>query len=181
MWLTEDALSPAICLFAGACGAFAVWRSRRTTGYLGVAVGLVLVAAALFPIEHHIVTEQERIEILLTGVADAALANDEQRLLSFVSEQARDLRSLVSNVLAFVRVEDDLRFTDVSVRVHSQDSRAIAHLRANGTVTVEQLGRAWRPSRWELSWRREAGNWKIAAIRRLHVVSGQEMGLPERR
>jgi hypothetical protein len=62
----------------------------------------------------------------------------------------------------------------MAVQMSSAESRATTTFRASATVNYdghEQHG----ATRWELTWQREGGDWKITRIRRLHFVGEGEI------
>lgn len=58
-----------------------------------------------------------------------------------------------------------------------EDTQAVSHFRANGTVVPENYGDQHVATRWEVSWRKEAGEWKVYKIVRLNPITGEPINL----
>ncbi len=101
---------------------------------------------------------------------------DENGVLKHISPRQDELTQLVKWALATVTGVNNLRITDVSVEMLSQGSRARCHFRANGRFEVIGFGDiGHQATRWELTWQREGGAWKVIRIRRLNPITGEEM------
>ena len=172
MWFTETPWPPIlICLgLAGLCAA--AWHSTRRGIALAGVVGLLGLCAVIFVAERLIITEIERVEAAVVDLAAAYEQRNLDRTLSFVSAEATGLRDLVRSSMEAYDVRD-LRITDLSATT-SGDDTALAHFRANATVAARRgsFGPAHYPTRWEFTWRREPGGWKLVEVQPLQVVSG---------
>ena len=105
-----------------------------------------------------------------------------EKTLSYFSEENLTDRTRIKIAMVMFTVHDDLRVSDVMVTVNEKDSLATSHFRANASVTMLGGGDAgWRPSRWEFTWQREEGAWRIIKIQRLHPIRDEEMGPLEKR
>ncbi len=132
--------------------------------------------AGTYVAEQFIISDRERIEASVFDMAAAFEQRDENGVLSNISQRQDELKQLVKWGFATVTDVDGLRITDVSVELFSQGSRARSHFRANGRFHVVGFGDiGHQATRWELTWRREGGEWKIIAIRRLDPITGEEM------
>jgi len=181
MWFTEDPWPPMI--IAGLAAAFFLfnWAKSGKTNALLVAIGCLAGVVGIYFLEQAIVTEPERIELMINELADAVVAGDTDQTLSYISKQSPQIGLMVAGAMATVTIEDDLSITDTSVEILAQGSRAKVHFRANGTGSVAAVGiRKHFPSRWELTWQRESGDWKIIKVVRLNVINGEEIPLLSR-
>jgi hypothetical protein len=180
MWFTETAWPPIIILAIGAAVLLSLWSTSRRVFHLLGAILLLICCGVVYVVEQQIVTERERVEEAIYGVADAFEAADTGATLKFISPRALDLQLAVQFVMSVlqVRVEDELRITDVSIEMLNEDTRARAHFRANGTFFVAQYGDVGhRPTRWNVTWQKEGGEWKIINVERLDPVRGDPMPL----
>ena len=123
-WFTENPWPPAlICLAAaGLAVAWAQTRSQprdRTLGFVG-ALGGVLAALAIFPLERSIVTDRERIELDVRQLVADFTAQDEDATLSHFSPGAVEWRKQVQLALKLVKVEG-IDVKDLSVKLFGQD------------------------------------------------------------
>ena len=190
MWFTETPWPPVIIFSVFGALLFILWSTRQRGVYLLGILFLALAAGIVVFVERAIVTEAERVEAALYELTatvqreskskpkDAALL----KTLAFISTKApglrrsRSLRDEVSRAIGRVEIEDDVRITDVQVVMKAENSRAVTHFRANGTVSFRRVGTHghWT-SRWRLTWQREAGEWKVIKVERLHPFSGEKM------
>ena len=176
MWFTETPWPPIIGLAALAAGFAAAFISTQRARYIMPILLLAAVAIVVYVVEQQIVTERERVEQSITDVAAAFQRRDVDGTLAHFSEHAILLKGLVMTALAAVQVQDDLRITDVSIAMRNADSRASSHFRANGTFDVVGYGTVGhQPTRWNVDWQKEAGEWRIIKVERLDPVTGEPM------
>ena len=192
MWFTETPWPPIIGLCVIGVLLFLGWLSQRKTMFLvGVALCLAL-CGIVFVIEQQIVTERERVEQTLLDFA-AAFQRDsmQQGLVNFVipgpgpeslryiSATADSTRQMATTALNYVDLPEPVRISDVRTTMSNNDSRAITHFRATATVRAGGFADGiQQPTRWELTWQREKGDWKILRATRLHFFNGQPLGDP---
>lgn len=178
MWFTETPWPPIVIGLVAAVLLFAGWFSTRR-GMLLVGAGLlVMICGAVYVVEQRIVTEAERVEQLVLDLTSAFQKKQDQRVLEMFSPTATDLRRTVKTAMDMITVQEDLRITDLSVQLRAQNSRAISHFRANATISLgSHGGMGHHPSRWEITWQREADQWRIIRIERLNPVSGEPVFL----
>lgn len=183
MWFTEDAWSPIIaCVLVGA-GFFAISvMTQRPKLLAGVAVMLVA-AVAIFFIEQAIVTDTEQVESQLTDLVDTFVResqeepkNKQPQCIRYFSERNDRDKARIAAAVALVRVSD-VRVTDVRIKVTNQSTRAVTQFRANGTVRIGTEGGHY-PTRWELSWQKEAGEWRVTTTRMLNAMNDTEIAIP---
>lgn len=181
MWFTEEAWPPIILLVMGTAVLVALWSTSRRAIHLAGAAVLLLGCVVVYAVEQNIVTERERVETALYGVADAFRAADTGRTLDSISPRAPQLKLVVEHVMVEmeVRVKDDLRITDVNIEMLNEDTRAKSHLRANGRIFVPQYGGdvGHVATRWNVTWQKEGGEWKIINVERLDPVRGNPVNL----
>ena len=192
MWFTETAWPPIVMLGVIGVLLFLGWISQRRSGYLvGVFVCLSLCGVVWF-VEQQIVTEREVVETRLhdfattvqreslqRGVANLVLGGPEPETFKFISATANDVRELARQALDMVDIQEDVRISDVRTNLTNNQSRATTQFRATATVSVAAYGNVGRqPTRWELTWQRENGIWKVIRATRLNFMSGESMTNP---
>jgi hypothetical protein len=181
MWFTETPWPPIlICTVAIVC-LVAMWQSNQRKGTLLAAGGLLIATVAIYFVERAIVTESEQLEAAVIELTDAFQRNDEQTTLSFFSKSAVEERLAVKAAMKLVDVGKDLRITDDHVRFMAGKTRAISHFRANATIKLAGRDFGKQPTRWELTWQREAEEWKIIRVQRLNPINGAPMGYMDRK
>jgi hypothetical protein len=175
MRLTENPW-PVALLLALCSAACAVLFRQRQQNIFRAASGLcLLLTGATFIVERAIVTDRERLEQNISLLASAFERKDSAAVLNAFSAGAGKWRDLASDALEWVTIKGQLSIKDVSVRLYGYESRAVTHFRANGTVEFKGVDLGHQPSRWELTWQREHGGWKIIDVRRLNPFSDEEM------
>ena len=174
-WFTETPWPPIFILGIVAAVLLAVWTSQKQGVWLIGAVVACLAAPVVYLIEKAIVTEGERVEQNVLDLTAAFQRKDRERVLSFFSAQAPDLRDMAVYALNLVDLPKGIDVKDLSVRLSNENSRAISHFRANGTVAVPGVGERHSPSRWEVTWQKEGTEWKIIEVVRLHPYKDETM------
>jgi len=178
MWFTETAWPPVLICLVAVVLLLAAWMKRQRIGYLIGIVGLAFVVGGLFLVEERIVTEAERIEANIIDWTAAFQREDVDQTLSYISPQAAAISAIVLTAMELVDVQDDLRITDVQITVMNENTRAISRFRANATVDVKGYGnQGRRPSYWEVTWQKQAEQWKVIRVVRLNVVTGEQIGI----
>ena len=190
MWFTETPWPPILIICVFGVLLFLGWVSQRKTGYLaGVALCLAL-CGLVFVVEQQIVTETERVEQRLLDFTAAFQRDSLQRgllnavigggpeLESLKFLQGDEVRRLATHALDLVDIQDDVRISDIRTKMSNKDSRAITQFRASASITVSGYSAARQPSRWELTWGKEDGEWKVLRATRLNFMSGQPMDNP---
>lgn len=192
MWFTETAWPPVIGLCVIGVLLFLSWLSQRKTAFLaGVALCIALGGFVLV-VEQQIVTERERVEQRLLefaaafqrdsmqqGVVNLLVPGPERVSLSYISASADRTRQMAAAALNFVDLPEEVRISDVRTTMSNNDSRAITQFRASATVRAGGYADGVRhPTRWELTWQREKGDWKILRATRLHFMTGEPLQNP---
>lgn len=135
-------------------------------------------AAGVLVFERARVTPAERIQQHLLDMAQAFEDREQEQVLDYLSLQAEHLRNQVRLGFALVEKVENLRITDTSVTMLAAGSRARLHFRANGTITARGYGDiGHRPTRWQMTWQQEGGQWKVIDIQRLNPMTGEPIGL----
>src|SRR5579863_190931 len=136
-WFFENPWPPIIACVVLAAVFVYLWSGRKQTVHLGVAAGLILLAMMVFAVERTVVTDSERVEHSIHGLAQAFQRKDVPVLMDYFSVGSLELQSLVKNAAEQITVQDDLRISDLEVSMHSQNTRAVARFRASATVGFE--------------------------------------------
>lgn len=193
MWFTETSWPPIIGLCVVGVLLFLGWMSQRKVMFLvGVALCLAL-CGIVFVVERQIVTERERVEQALRdfavafqqdsmrqGLVNMVLPGPEPASLSFISTAAEGTRRMAETALNIVDLPEPVRISDVRTTMSNNDSRAVTQFRASATVRAggsADVG-VHQPTRWELTWQREKGDWKILRATRLNFMTGVELHNP---
>ncbi|MFP6762328.1 MAG: hypothetical protein VB858_01880 [Planctomycetaceae bacterium] len=188
MWFTEDAWSPIVLIMLVAILCCIVWfRTQR--GYaLTAAVLLLLAAVTTYFIEQVIVTDGEKLEASLFELIETFVAESQSitqlqqsqvvQAERFFSEQNTIDRARVRVGVIVVSISEDLRISDVQVRLTNENTRAITHFRANGTIATGTSPGSHHVSRWELTWQKQAGEWRITRTRMLNPMNGEDQKIP---
>jgi len=175
MWFTETPWPPIMIFSAIAAGLAAALVTTQQGRYAVGIVAMLIASLATYLVEQNIVTESERVEQAIYGVTEAFQQRDEQRTLSFISQRFPELQTLAIIALRVVEVRDDLRVTDVHVELKNEQTRALSHFRANGTFQAVGIGEVREPTRWEVGWQKEGGEWRIISVEQLHPVTGESI------
>ena len=174
MWFTETPWPPILILAVIAAGFGAAFISTQRARLILPILVLAVLAIGIYVIEEQIVTERERVETSIHEVAAAFERQDMNGTLAYFSEQALLLRAIAANAVLGVQVQDDLRITDVSVELSNSESRAKSHFRANGSFSVMGFGDVGhQPTRWNVDWQKEGGEWRIVNVQRLDPINGE--------
>lgn len=174
-WFTENPWPPIVLLGLAAAVCLAVWSSQKRGIWLLGAVVSAAAGVAVFFVAQSIVTEGERVAREIHALVDAFTKKDRDRTLAFFSPQAKEVRALCEAALAMVEFPDGIDIKDVQVETSNENTRAVSRFRANGTVSVRGMGSSHAPSRWEVTWQKEAGQWKIVEVQRLHPYKDEKM------
>src|SRR5262245_58945015 len=181
-WFTENPWPPVFILGIAASVMVVVWTSQKRGDWLIGAVTAVIGAVAVFCVENAIITEGERVEQHIRDLVEAFVHGDRERVTSFFSVKAPDLRSLALRGLDLVEFPSGIDVKDMSFRMSNENSRAISLFRANGVVAVKGLGAQQQmASRWQVTWQKKGNDWKIVEVVRLHPYKDESMQILEQR
>lgn len=172
MWFTETPWPP-IMIFSAIAAALAAAMVTTQQGRYAVGIVAMLVASLVtYVVEQSIVTEAERVEQEIEGVGAAFQQRDEDELLSFFSHRAPELRGVALIAVRTIETQGDLRITDVSVSV--KQGRARSTFRANGVFSAVGYGSiGHKPTRWDVGWQQEGGEWRIIDVEQLDPITGE--------
>ncbi len=177
MWFTENAWPPMLIAGLTALVFLAMWNSNRRGLHLLAALVCLLLAGGFFLLERAIVTEGERLQMIVVSLCDD-FRNKRPATLNYFSNGAPALKVQVVAAMALVTVGEDLRLTDFQTHLTNQNSRGTVHFRANATLKVpSQSYVGHQPARIFLTFQREQGEWKIIEVERLNPLTGEKMGL----
>lgn len=174
MWFTENPWPPIFILGMAACGMFVAWFSQKRVFWLAGCVAALIGCGAIYAVEESIVTDGEKLEARVHKLAADFQKKDREAFLAAFSKQAEKWRAMAIKALDDVDIEKDLDIKDMSVELFNEKSQALTRFRANGTVTFQKGMSAYHPSRWELRWQKEANDWKIVDVVRLHPLKDEQ-------
>lgn len=179
MWFTETPWPPvAICVIVAVL-LYVLLFHRNPKGTLAAIAALAAAAVAIVIIERQIVTDRERVEQSVRDIVSNFAAGDADATNELISAQAQALRMLVAANIRLVTVHD-YRISDYQTRLTNENSRAVTRFRVNATIGFLSQPPARYPSRWELLWQKEGGEWRALAVRRLDVLQDREVDLRSR-
>lgn len=180
-WFTETAWPPIMILATAGGAGVALFLTTQRVKYLLALIPLVLLGPVIYAFERRTVTERERVEQSIYDVTAAFERQDHPEVFRYIGRQEFMLQGIAKWALETVQPDGPLNVTDVSVTMHNNDSRADSHLRVNGPISVMHMGKVGhRASRWELTWQKEGGDWRIIGIHRLDPISGERMDIDAR-
>lgn len=177
MWLITESPWPLIvlCGFAGVYFVFKWWETHRGL-FMGLGVALFAMAVGFYYLERSIVTEAEIIEANVHELAAAVVNRDVPGVMKFFSPRAEKDRARVGAAMATFIIRGDMRITDMQVEVKAENSLATSHFRANATIVGRASSAGVRgATRWLLTWQKQAGEWKITEVVRLHPIRDGEV------
>ncbi|MDB5386196.1 MAG: hypothetical protein JWM11_1842 [Planctomycetaceae bacterium] len=173
----ENPWPAVIVLLCVAIGFGLSWNSSRKKSSLAIALISLGLGIGCYAWSQLVDTPSKQVIKNLHDLVQAFENQNAPKVMSYFSKQA-NIPASMETLIGQVKVKDHLRITDVSVTLKQQNSLAILHFRANGGFTYGSMGAVEHfPTRWELEWQREANEWKIVEIRRLHLMNGAVVGL----
>lgn len=174
MWFTETPWPPIVGLLIIAGILFILWAQSSRGIYVGIILLIFLACGGTWYVEKIIITPKEEIEAVVQGIANACETNDIPSTLEFVSVNAPDLRSKISQGMGMAKVKSGITIRDVEIKMAAQNSRAVSHFRANGYLTVFNQEQ-YVATRWLATWQREDNRWKLIKAKRLHPIKNEEI------
>lgn len=180
-WFTETAWPPIMLLATAGGAGVALFYTTQRVKYLLALIPLILLGPVIYAYERRTVTERERVEQSVFEVTSAFQRQDRPEVLRYIGRQEATLQRVATWAMDTIQPDGPLNVTDVSVAMHNNDSRAASHLRVNGQISVIGMGKVGHcSSRWELTWQKEGGEWRIIGIQRLDPISGEPMQIDAR-
>ena len=182
MWFTETPWPPIfLCAIIAALCIVDLASSGRRLSLFGV-IGMAVASAAIFFIEQSIVTDAEQVEANVIAMTSGFEAGEVDTTLGYISPNAADIRANLLTASLLVEKVEGLRVKSLVVEMKSNGTRAVSDFRANADLTIRGYGKVGRrPSRWQFTWQKEGDEWKVVRVRRLNPLTGEEMGLQDRR
>lgn len=174
MWFTETPWPPIVACTIAAAIFLGLWMTQGRGVHLAAVLGILAVAGGIYFVEKSVVTETERVEAAVLELADAVERDNVDDALGKISANATAERALVTTGLRLIDVDGNLRISDMQVNLLGENSRAQTHFRANGNIRYEGQSQH-TPTRWLLTWQREAGDWKVIRIERLSPTGGSPL------
>ncbi|MCA8999140.1 MAG: hypothetical protein KDA80_19215 [Planctomycetaceae bacterium] len=177
MWPHENPWPLIFVLGMLATGCFVAWYQRGQGKYLMGIFAAFLLAGLVWYGEKVWVTPRERVEADILAITAAFQQGNLEQTQKFISSQAQDLRRLVQAGLMVADVQDDMRVSDISVEMLSQNTRAKSRFRVNATVKLKANTEfvQYQPTRWEAKWQLEGGEWKMIDIFELDPITGERL------
>lgn len=177
-WFTETPWPPIMILATLAGAGVAMFFNTQRVKYLFGLLPLLVLGPVIYAFEQRTVTDREQVEDSVYSVTAAFERQDRSDVLKHIGAQEIILHNVANWAMDNVQPDGPLNVTDVSVTMHNNNTRADAHFRVNGSISVLSMGKVGhRASRWELTWQKEGGNWRIIDIERLDPISGERMGI----
>lgn len=173
MWFTENAWQPMLLFTLLAMIAGMVWYRRLQSRYLIAMVCCLVMVAATWVIERSVVTARERVHDSVVGIVTAFQQRDLDLTVSYVSNQAEDLKTLIGTAHNLVEVKDDMRLTAIETELLNQNTRAKSKFRVNATIKAlhgDYTG--YQPTHWEMTWQLEEGEWRMINLLKLDPITG---------
>ena len=177
-WFTENPWPLLLILAGTALVALILGLSKSRS----VAVVCLLAAAGLYVLESAVVTPGERVEGQLQAMLDGFRDRDQHAIDRCIADASPRLRETAAQGLEMVTLTKDFHIKDLEIKVREDGQTADAHLRANGTLKInhsDMISRVF--TRWQTVWKHIDNEWKLAEVRRLDPVNGQEMGILDAR
>lgn len=171
MWFTEDPWPPLLILSLFAIVFGIAWNATRRGLYLLITIGLVALGGLVFIVEELIQTESERVEERVYALAEAVKEGTPEKVVEYISSEAKSLREYIRGRMEDVDVDEDLRITDLQVTL-DEAGKAKSHFRANGTGTWKKTLSHAFTTRWNLTWKKEGETWRVIQIEQLDPIKG---------
>ncbi len=177
-WFTENPWPVVVaCVALGSIFLGMGLQGNRKRNW-GIGLIFFLSAGMVYYVESIIVTEAEKVELAIHESVQACIDGDVEGVLEHVSVNNIVLQGVVRAGLALVDIHEDMHVTDLSVTMLAGDTRAKSHFRVNGTVSLNKLNhQGHAATRWNVTWQKEGGEWKIIEVDRLDPVTGQSMNI----
>ena len=180
-WFTENPWPLVIPSGIACIISLALWSFDRQKKWLMSGTVALLFALGVYLCAASTVTESEKVMAEVRGVVEAFTKKERERTLNYFSPQAPDLRQMCDSAMVLVEIPNGLDVKDMSVKMTNENSRAVVRFRANGTAGVRGMGSQHVATRWELTWQKTAGEWKIVGVQRLHPYKDEKLDAMEPR
>ncbi len=175
MWFTEDPWPPVLILAVFAVVFGLAWNATRRKVFLLLAAGMLFLGFAVFVGEEMIETESEKVQSRVLALADAVRHGEKEQVQGYFAADAQSLRQQVAAHVDDIQFEE-LRITGLKVEVNPEGTQAQSDFHANGSGTFRKTLSSNFATRWNLTWQKEAGVWKVVQIERLDPIQGNVIG-----
>ena len=171
-YITENPWPLILIFFGIAFIAFLTASPRSGT----IAMVCLLLSVGLFFLERYLVSPREEV----TAEVKVMLENFKDRNIDAIAAQIsatkRDLVTIAERGLELVELSPSFHIRSAEAELLN-DNTAIVLVRANGTVSLlnHSAGPRHVATYWKLTWKREDGRWKLSAVQRLNVTTGEEL------
>ena len=173
-WLTENPWPLTLLLGGAAVVLLILGEPRLRTA----AVVCLVLAAFAYITESLIVTPGEQLETTLQQMLERFQNHDEVGVDALIADAADNLRQTARDGLAQVDLHDSFHLKDLAITVSDDGTTADAELRANGTLTIRSSQSLhFASTRWKTKWAMVDDSWKLTEVRRLNVLTGEEIGV----
>jgi hypothetical protein len=143
-----------------------------------IAVVFALLAAGVCFLESAIVTPAEQIEGDLQTMLASFIAEDLNAINRQIDDKADHLKQKAEQGLKLVNLDRGFHMQDIVVTVAEDGQKAVAELRANGRLTIENSNTPYHAAtRWRTHWKLDREGWKMTEVHRLNPVTGDEIGV----
>ena len=176
-WLFEDSTTLIVAgLLIEALVVVALIKSGRGVLVLAM-IGVLIVIGLGVTIERFVVTDHERIEATLNGVAAALEANDVDGVLSYIDPAATTMRSQVRSALAGAHITE-ARIYDLEVEMREGADPPSAEARFTGRVKGRYRGETTGGEglllrKFTVDFRRTGDRWLITAYQDHGAIGGR--------
>ena len=175
MWFTENPWPPIIIVGLAALVFLVMWNSNRRGLHMLLAMVCVLLCVAIYGIERAIVTEGELLQQRVVQLCHD-FRDKKPGVVDYVSDTQPKYKAMLTEALATVTVQSDLRLSDFQTKLNKENTRGTVRFRANATINVAGMGDVgYHSVHVEFTFHRENGVWKIIEIRRFNPINGKEL------
>ena len=124
MWFTETPWPPILVFSVVGVICVVAWTSRKQLISLGVLALMVICCVVTYAVEQQIVTEREKVEVVVHDLAATVKSLNMQESLAFVSDTAPEIKVDVRIGLGMVQKIDRLAISDLQLEMKLKNSRA---------------------------------------------------------
>lgn len=140
-----------------------------STRSLGSFIGMILVGVCMLSglvMEQLVYTEREQVEVVLSGITDAAEANDQARVLSFLSPTADETRKMVEKLMPQFEIEKANIMSDIEITLDDEKAPTSAVARFRGFFYANHKGgmAGGKPFPVEVELRKQDNRWLIESF-----------------
>jgi hypothetical protein len=173
-WFTENPW-PLMLILSGVAVVMLILGDTKGRS---IAVVFALLAAGVYFLESAIVTPAEQIEGDLQTMLGSFIAEDLNAINRQIDDQADHLKQKAEQGLKLVNLDKGFHMQDIVVTVAEDGQKAVAELRANGSLTIENSNTPYHAAtRWRTHWKLDRTTWKMTEVHRLNPVTGDEIGV----